>query len=79
MVIAAAEQGDWVLFQNIHLLNPIKNKLEKILNLIKSPHSDFRLWITTEPIEKLPIEILQNFFKGKIKSLNETILSLTNK
>jgi dynein heavy chain len=57
------KRGHWVLLQNCHLLASWLKTLEKILNEMKDPHKEFRLWLTTEPTEKFPLGILQRSFK----------------
>lgn len=57
------QKGHWVLLQNCHLLASWLKKLEKTLQLMKSPHKDFRLWLTTEPTDKFPLGILQRSLK----------------
>ena len=58
-----SKRGHWVLLQNCHLLASWLKTLEKILNDMKDPHKDFRLWLTTEPTEKFPLGILQRSLK----------------
>ncbi|CAM9109021.1 unnamed protein product [Choristocarpus tenellus] len=57
------QKGHWVLLQNCHLLASWLKNLEKSLELMKSPHKDFRLWLTTEPTDKFPLGILQRSLK----------------
>jgi len=57
------KRGHWVLLQNCHLLASWLKTLERILNEMKEPHKDFRLWLTTEPTEKFPLGILQRSLK----------------
>lgn len=57
------QRGHWVLLQNCHLLASWLKKLEKSLQLMKAPHKDFRLWLTTEPTDKFPLGILQRSLK----------------
>jgi dynein heavy chain len=57
------KRGHWVLLQNCHLLASWLKILEKILNEMKEPHKDFRLWLTTEPTERFPLGILQRSLK----------------
>mmetsp|Transcript_25191 Transcript_25191/g.84661 ORF Transcript_25191/g.84661 Transcript_25191/m.84661 type:complete len:4540 (+) Transcript_25191:178-13797(+) len=56
-------KGHWVLLQNCHLLVSWLKKLEKRLELMKAPHKDFRLWLTTEPTDRFPLGILQRSLK----------------
>lgn len=58
-------RGYWVVLQNCHLMPSWLKQLEKILEsmLVKAPHPDFRLWLTTDPTSVFPIGILQRSFK----------------
>ena len=56
-------KGNWVLLQNCHLLASWLKMLEKRLEVMKTPHKDFRLWLTTEPTNKFPLGILQRALK----------------
>jgi dynein heavy chain len=56
-------RGNWVLLQNCHLLASWLKTLERILNEMKDPHKDFRLWLTTDPTDKFPLGILQRSLK----------------
>eukprot|EP01033_Poteriospumella_lacustris_P008676 gene8676-6241_t len=57
------KRGNWVLLQNCHLLASWLKTLEKMLNEMRDPHKDFRLWLTTEPTDKFPLGILQRSLK----------------
>eukprot|EP01040_Poterioochromonas_malhamensis_P005875 gene5875-6317_t len=57
------KRGHWILLQNCHLLASWLKVLEKILNEMKDPHKEFRLWLTTEPTDKFPLGILQRSLK----------------
>lgn len=57
------KRGHWVLLQNCHLLASWLKTLEKLLNEMKEPHKDFRLWLTTEPTDRFPLGILQRSLK----------------
>lgn len=63
----AMTRGQWLMFQNCHLLLSFTKNLEEIVENIGQPHPDFRLWLTTEPIPNFPIGILQKSLKGIIK------------
>ena len=56
-------RGHWILLQNCHLLVRWLKELDKKLELMKTPHADFRLWLTTEPTDKFPLGILQRSLK----------------
>nr|XP_046243361.1 dynein axonemal heavy chain 10 [Scatophagus argus] len=59
----AASCGEWLMLQNCHLLVKWLKELEKSLERITKPNPNFRLWITTNPIEDFPIGILQKSLK----------------
>ena len=58
-----AQRGHWVMLQNCHLLVKWLKELEKELEQLTKPHTDFRLWLTTEPTDKFPLSILQQSLK----------------
>lgn len=60
---AGYKRGHWILLQNCHLLASWLKTLERILNSMKDPHKDFRLWLTTDPTDKFPLGILQRSMK----------------
>ncbi|CAH2295752.1 dynein heavy chain 10, axonemal [Pelobates cultripes] len=59
----AVSRGQWLMLQNCHLLVKWLKDLEKALEMIRKPHPDFRLWLTTDPIKDFPIGILQKSLK----------------
>jgi len=63
MIDKGTRSGYWVLLQNCHLLVSWLKMLEKKMELMKAPHKDFRLWMTTEPTERFPMGILQKSLK----------------
>jgi dynein heavy chain len=63
MLQAGYSKGYWVLLQNCHLLIKWLKVLDKKLELMKTPHKDFRLWLTTEPTPNFPLGILQRSLK----------------
>lgn len=60
----AISRGQWLMFQNCHLLISFIKNLEKNLEKISKPHPDFRLWLTTDPVATFPIGILQRYVVG---------------
>ena len=60
---SGTKRGQWILLQNCHLLASWLKTLEKILNEMKEPHKDFRLWLTTDPSDRFPLGILQRSLK----------------
>jgi dynein heavy chain len=63
MIEGSVFKGAWVFLQNCHLLTSWLKKLEVIIEGIKNPDKNFRLWLTTEPTEKMPLGILQRSLK----------------
>lgn len=63
MIEQGHQRGQWILLQNCHLLASWLKRLEKILQHMRTPHRDFRLWLTTEPTDKFPLGILQRSLK----------------
>ncbi|XP_073442216.1 dynein axonemal heavy chain 10 [Dendrobates tinctorius] len=59
----AVSRGQWLMLQNCHLLVKWLKDLEKALEMIRKPHPDFRLWLTTDPTKDFPIGILQKSLK----------------
>ncbi|KAM9858629.1 dynein axonemal heavy chain 10 [Aulostomus maculatus] len=59
----AVSRGHWLMLQNCHLLVKWLKELEKSLERISRPHPNFRLWMTTNPIQDFPIGILQKSLK----------------
>ncbi|XP_056232067.1 dynein axonemal heavy chain 10 [Seriola aureovittata] len=59
----AVSRGQWLMLQNCHLLVKWLKELEKSLERITKPNPNFRLWITTNPIQDFPIGILQKSLK----------------
>jgi len=66
-IATAAQRGHWLMLQNCHLLVKWLKELEKSIEQMskdgKAPHPDFRLWLTTDPIDNFPIGILQRSVK----------------
>merc|ERR1719409_78157 len=63
MIETGYQRGHWVLLQNCHLLTSWLKSLEKILEGMTKPHKDFRLWLTTMPLNTFPLGILQRSLK----------------
>ncbi|XP_056647538.1 dynein axonemal heavy chain 10 [Diorhabda sublineata] len=74
----AISRGQWLMFQNCHLLLSFIKRLEKVLEKISKPHPDFRLWLTTDPVETFPIGVLQRSLKVVTEPPNGLKLNLRN-
>ena len=59
------KDGHWVLLANCHLMMSWLNELDKIIESMptRSPHSSFRLWLSSSPHPQFPIGILQRGIK----------------
>ena len=64
---AAAESGQWVCLQNLHLVIAWLPTLEKELSGLK-PKKGFRLWMTTEVHGKFPSVLLESSVKVAVES-----------
>lgn len=48
---SCSESGQWLCIKNLHLMTSWLGELEKEFRSLKL-HSNFRLWLTTEPNEE---------------------------
>eukprot|EP00928_Gymnodinium_smaydae_P048232 TRINITY_DN3222_c2_g2_i2.p1 TRINITY_DN3222_c2_g2~~TRINITY_DN3222_c2_g2_i2.p1 ORF type:complete len:3935 (+),score=1014.18 TRINITY_DN3222_c2_g2_i2:1731-11807(+) len=57
--------GFWVLLANCHLCVKWLPDLEKLIEALfeAGPHKDFRVWLSSSPTPKFPIQLLQNCIK----------------
>ncbi|KAL1513082.1 hypothetical protein ABEB36_002553 [Hypothenemus hampei] len=78
MLDIAISRGQWLMFQNCHLLLSFIKALEKQLEKMTKPHPDFRLWLTTDPVNNFPISILQRSLKVVTEPPNGLKLNLRN-
>eukprot|EP00002_Diphylleia_rotans_P003858 TRINITY_DN1273_c0_g1_i13.p1 TRINITY_DN1273_c0_g1~~TRINITY_DN1273_c0_g1_i13.p1 ORF type:complete len:1331 (-),score=331.88 TRINITY_DN1273_c0_g1_i13:251-3709(-) len=60
LITQGMQSGGWVMLQNCHLGIQFLSE-DVVPTLLQTPeiHEDFRLWITTEPVPKFPINLLQ--------------------
>ena len=60
-----AKEGGWVICQNLHLMGPWLQVLEKHIEKLRMDelHPTFRIFYTGEPCEDIPAGILQNSIK----------------
>ena len=65
MIMDGIKRGLWILLQNCDLLFKWLKELEKIIDSVDSlkPKPEFRLWLTTSPMDNFPIGILHKSFK----------------
>lgn len=63
----AAKEGHWVVLENIHLMPVWLKTLEKKLDQFDNPstrvHPDFRVFLSAQPSEEIPIGILERSVK----------------
>lgn len=65
-LIEAIEQGDWIVFENCHLMCEWMPYLERLyIKQMKSErvHEDFRWWFVIEPMDSFPLVILRDAVK----------------
>jgi len=63
MINDAAREGNLVFLANCHLMTTWLPTLEKLLESLKNPHEDFRLWMSSNPSPDFPMGILQKGIK----------------
>lgn len=69
LIEQATKAGDWVLLQNCHLGKSWLPDLEKIIEEFQESdrgdqiHENFRMWLTSMPVDYFPVPILQNGVK----------------
>ena len=84
MIEEGIRDGSWVFLANCHLMLSWTPTLEKIIELDmveKTPHKDFRLWLSSSPNPDFPISILQRGIKMTTeppKGLRSNLTTLYN-
>ncbi|KAF5831208.1 dynein-1-beta heavy chain, flagellar inner arm I1 complex [Dunaliella salina] len=76
-------EGNWVFLANCHLMTSWLPTLDKIIEGFegRSPHENFRLWLSSNPSPSFPIAILQRGLKMTTeppKGLRANLLRLYN-
>jgi dynein heavy chain len=68
MQLKLHKKNKWVCLQNCHLCPSFLPTLDGIIEDIQyDPTSKFRMWLTSMPSDKFPVNILQNGVKATIE------------
>ena len=65
----AATAGSWLCLNNLHLVPEFFQRILKELKALK-PTSEFRLWLTTESADAVPVLLLETALKIVYESKN---------
>ena len=62
LILEGAKNGDWVLLENLHLVTDWLLLLEKLIQKLdsKTVHKNFRLWMSSMPVDYFPVSFLQS-------------------
>lgn len=63
-LVQAARNGQWICLKNVHLVSSWLPALDRLMNELQREedgglHTNFRLWMTAEPVSTLPVSLLQ--------------------
>ena len=62
-LITAFQQGHWVVLANVHLMPRWLHHLEKMIDEETRPHAKFRLFLSSDPSNTIPVGILSRSIK----------------
>lgn len=77
LLAEAANQGQWLCLKNLHLMSSWLSQLDKLVQDL-NPHTEFRLWLTTEPHIKFPSTLVKSCLKVAYEVINTTFIGLLN-